>query len=434
MPTIDRAAARAVLRRNDRGNGCFTVPTAGLYPFQWNWDSGFVALGWGTFDADRAMRELETLFTGQWANGMVPHIVFHSETEDSYFPNWPFWETDRNAGAPRRPRTSGITQPPVVGFVLAELARRHPELRNRAAHLFPKVVAYHRWCYRFRDPEREGLFFFYHPWETGRDNSPLWDAPMNRIDLSRLQLPAYQRRDLDHADAKFRPTRDHYDRFVALLELGKRFRYDGEGIAAESPVLIQDSLMNALLIRSNAALIELGADLKLDTGELREWHQQSSYAFEKKLWNADLACYVPYDLRAEAQIARREVGGVASLFAQTAAADRVAALATVLRDWQTRGFLLCPSNDPDDAGFDPLRYWRGPVWPQMNWLLARGLAHYGENELSQAVDDDLRHSIERQGFYEYFDPRRAVNETLTEGYGGNHFSWTASTFLLLGED
>ena len=40
--------ARAILRANDRGGYC--VPTARLYPFQWNWDSAFVAMGWATFD------------------------------------------------------------------------------------------------------------------------------------------------------------------------------------------------------------------------------------------------------------------------------------------------------------------------------------------------------------------------------------------------
>jgi len=49
-------AARAILRANDRGG--YTVPTAGLYPYQWNWDAAFVAMGWITFDEPRAWREL----------------------------------------------------------------------------------------------------------------------------------------------------------------------------------------------------------------------------------------------------------------------------------------------------------------------------------------------------------------------------------------
>ena len=38
--------AQEILRTNDRGG--YTVPTARLYPYQWNWDSAFVALGFAT--------------------------------------------------------------------------------------------------------------------------------------------------------------------------------------------------------------------------------------------------------------------------------------------------------------------------------------------------------------------------------------------------
>jgi hypothetical protein len=35
--------ALEVLKENDQGS--YTVPTKGLYPFQWNWDSCLTALG-----------------------------------------------------------------------------------------------------------------------------------------------------------------------------------------------------------------------------------------------------------------------------------------------------------------------------------------------------------------------------------------------------
>ncbi|MGI9505967.1 MAG: MGH1-like glycoside hydrolase domain-containing protein, partial [Geminicoccaceae bacterium] len=63
-----------ILQANDRGG--YTVPTSRLYPYQWNWDSAFVALGFAAFDQDRAWREIEMLFEGQWDDGMVPHILF----------------------------------------------------------------------------------------------------------------------------------------------------------------------------------------------------------------------------------------------------------------------------------------------------------------------------------------------------------------------
>ena len=74
--------ARAILQGNDRGG--YTVPTAGLYPYQWNWDSAFSAWGFATFDTDRAWSEIETLLSGQWDSGMVPHIVFNPKVGDSY--------------------------------------------------------------------------------------------------------------------------------------------------------------------------------------------------------------------------------------------------------------------------------------------------------------------------------------------------------------
>ena len=72
-------AARDILRRNDRGG--YTVPTDALYPFQWNWDSAFCAMGFATFDIDRALTELEFLYSGQWASGLVPHIMFHRDAD-----------------------------------------------------------------------------------------------------------------------------------------------------------------------------------------------------------------------------------------------------------------------------------------------------------------------------------------------------------------
>ena len=74
--------AIAILKKNDRGG--FTIPTARLYPFQWNWDSAFVALGLATYDLDRAWTELEMLVSGQCDDGMIPSIVFRTDDQD-YF-------------------------------------------------------------------------------------------------------------------------------------------------------------------------------------------------------------------------------------------------------------------------------------------------------------------------------------------------------------
>lgn len=76
MMTINKTQlldqAKTILQNNLRGK--FTVPTDKLYPFQWNWDSGFVSIGFSNYDIDPAINEITSLLSGQWENGMIPHI------------------------------------------------------------------------------------------------------------------------------------------------------------------------------------------------------------------------------------------------------------------------------------------------------------------------------------------------------------------------
>jgi len=411
--------------------GAFTVPSSKLYPFQWNWDSGIVAVGMSHYKLAYAIKELESLFSGQWANGMVPHILFHSENESTYFPNFDFWDSSVNAGAPQKPKSSGITQPAVHGFVLEMLLEIHPdneELSQFAKSIFPKIVHYHRYLYSHRDPKNEGLIFMYHPWESGRDNSPLWDASLQRIQVSSGDLPDYQRRDTEIADPSERPTSFEYDRYVYLLELGKKHLYEGIEIFDESPFKVQDTLMNAILIKSNQSLINIGKKLGFDTGELEEWQGQSTPAFQK-LWSEKLGAFAPFDLVDKTHIPHKEIGGLVSLFAGLATSAQAARMNDYLLDLNERDYFLCPSFDVDSDLFDSKRYWRGPIWPQMNWLVHKGLKRYGFDKTAGLVKDDLLYLVEELGLFEYFESQKELVSSLDAGYGGNHFSWTASCVM-----
>jgi hypothetical protein len=421
--------AEDILRANQRGG--FTNPTDKLYPFQWNWDSGFVSIGLAHFDIGGAISELEQLLSGQWGNGMIPHIIFHSETEHTYFPNWDFWDAAVNPGAPRKPKTSGITQPPVLGFVLEWLYRAHSdnaEILDFVKWAYPKALKSHQFWYDYRDPFHEGLVFIYHPWESGRDNSPLWDDALSLIDLEKAELPAYKRRDITLADASERPTSVQYDQYVYLMQLGKKYQYDQPGIVEESPFLIQDTLMNAILIRSNQGLIFLGKEFGLDTAQLQEWQTQSIQSFEEKLWSDQLGFYTGYDLRQKKQFPYREIGGLVPLFAGFPARERAECLKDYLEDLTQNNYFLVPSFDVEHELYDSKRYWRGPVWPQMNWMIYHGLRNFAYDELAETVRQDFLELVSRFGFFEYFEAQKSLKET-SRGYGGGNFSWTASSVI-----
>jgi hypothetical protein len=227
------------------------VPTKGLYPFQWNWDSCLTALGQRHFDEARAWLEIETLFAHQWPDGMVPHIVFH-KPDDGYFPGPDVWATGRPVP------TSGITQPPVAGFALKRLFdratdRREAEMRARA--LVPQVAAWHRWFLAARDPGGQGLVAILHPWESGRDNSVDWDAPFARVPTD--GIAPYTRRDTQHADPEHRPTKEQYDRYLWLVEHFRGMGWDNSRLHDASPFPVVDPGFNAILFRSAADLADL---------------------------------------------------------------------------------------------------------------------------------------------------------------------------------
>ncbi|HEX8414078.1 MAG TPA: hypothetical protein VF637_09360, partial [Sphingomicrobium sp.] len=84
---------------------------------------------------------------------------------------------------------------------------------------------------------------------------------------------------------------------------------------------------------------------------------------------------------------------------------------------------MMPSLDPDDSGFQMIRYWRGPVWAVVNWMIGTGLADAGHIELAARMRDDTLTLIATTGFYEAFSP---IDGT---GSGGSDFSWTAAIWL-----
>lgn len=406
-----------VLRMNDRGG--YTVPAKGLYPFQWNWDSAIVASGWAVFDEARAWDEVEWLFKGQWDDGMVPSIIFH-QTSDTYFPGPEIW------GTPEAPsKTTGISQPPVAAMsvrFLFEHAEDKALAARRAGELFPKLLAWHRWWYKARDPEGRGVVAILHPWESGMDNSPAWDESMQ---FPVGQFPAYVRRDLTHVNAAMRPTKDTYDHYLTLLYLFKSTNfYDSEKLYWVSPFKMTDLCTNCILFRANRDLRWLANKLGEHdvAAEIEGWLDRGLEGF-KQLWDDEAGLFMCQD-QVTGKLAKAPISaGFLPLFAGVATREQAARLAANLERWLSRVKYGVPSTDPDDPRFEPLRYWRGPVWIIINWMISNGLKHYGYFELAERIRQDSIAMTGQAGLMEYFDP------VTGGGAGGSQFSWTAAMCL-----
>jgi len=428
-----RDQAAAVLHGNDAGS--WTKASPQLYPHQWSWDSAFIAMGWARLDVGRAMTELEHLFAAQWSTGMVPHIVFRADPDQPYFPGPEWWDSASVPAAPRPPiRTTGICQPPVHALALQRIwqltpAARQPEIRARVQALYPKLVAWHRYLATQRDPEESGLVTAYHPWE-GTDNSPRWDRALARIEVAKPG--PYTRLDTKEVgDASQRPTDWDYDRFLWLVELLRRYRYDDAEIYRHYPFLIKDVFFSAVLVAANDALLELADVAEAGDGEraqLTSWLDRGRRALERS-FDAESGLCVDYDVRAREEIRLRTFAGFALLFA---AAGDAAQRAIQLRVLDSPDFCghpdfrwrLLPSTSPAEPAFEPHNYWRGPVWPVIDWLLWRSLLLLGSASRADALRRDSLDQIATSGqFAEYFEPFTGA------ALGSPRQSWTAAVAL-----
>ena len=404
-----------ILERNDLGH--YTVPTHGLYPFQWNWDSALSALGQYYIDESRAWTEIETLFDHQWDDGMVPHIIFHKE-DDGYFPGPEVWGTNRPVPS------SGITQPPVTGFAIRRLYERAHDkamARRRAEALLPKIAAWHDWFFENRDPEGTGLVAIIHPWESGRDNSIDWDDAFSRVPTE--GVGEFTRRDTMHADPAHRPTKEQYQRYIWLVKHFRSLGWDNAKLHDASPFRVVDPGFNAILLRSCADLAALAAEFgQTELAEHARGQADKGIAAIEALWSDKHQQYLCYDRAADILIESPSIGGLLPVFARIKQV-RADAIAARIEDLGRRVKYLIPSHDPDVEGYDGARYWRGPSWLIVNYMISDGLLRDGHKDTAGRIIEDSMKLIHIGGFAEYFDPMNG------DPCGGPHFTWTAAMVI-----
>ena len=431
---MDQLAAEAigVLRTNDRGT--WTRPSPRLYPHQWSWDAAFVAIGWAHFAPERALVELRSLFRGQWANGMVPQIVFDSSVAlGAYEPRHTTWAT---AGlCPPRVATSGICQPPVHAIALSRVrsiaARRDDHTLARVdeavVELYPRLAAWHRWLHTARDPEGTGLVTVFHPWESGLDNSPRWDEALAAVEID--EQTAGPRPDLVHVgDAAERPTDEEYRRYHTLVRELVDVRYDHEQSHRRHPFRMADVLFTAILAAADDTLADLAAVAGHPAAA--DHHRTDAERCRRGLdacWDPGRCACLDRDLVADRWVRADTIAGFAPLIGGCDR-DRAHALVARLTGPSYAGapvlrWAVPPTTAIDDPAFDPRSYWRGPTWPVITWLLWWALDRDDHRAAADALHTAAIAQLRGSGCSEYADPLTG------EPLGSPSQSWTAAVAL-----
>lgn len=418
-----------VLINNNRGG--YTIPTEGLYPHQWLWDSCFIAIGQRHADVERAQLELKSLLRGQWHNGMLPNMVLNNGLSGRAGSN--FWQSNVSVDSPDDQRTSGISQPPMLAEAVVMVGEKLSKAERLLWYkeIYPALLANHKWHYAERDLLDDGLITLVHPWETGLDNTPPWMSMIHDNTVPHW-VKLVKALSIDKVITKFRS--DH--KFVpagerlttldglslyALQRQLRRQRYDITKIIKHSKLLIQDINYNVIFIRANQHLRTIAKAIdKTLPNYLTEKMKQTETSLEL-LWDPYSKNYYSRDANTGQLIKVPSIGTIVALYSGIINPDRAKIIIKKLYDNQQFFSKYPVASVPlNSSWFSPRRYWQGPTWINTNWLIVDGLKRSGFDKEATGIIEQSLELVKKSGCREYFSPKSG------KGAGAHDFSWTAA--------
>jgi hypothetical protein len=345
------------------------VPSKPGYVALWQWDAYFIAIGLRHGDLDLAREQLELAFRFQGADGQLPDVVHDGGVlagSDDLPPGdlARLRELASPAADPDAPIP--LTKPPLAALALVRLAESGAPgewLRGTLT----RAAASQQWWFD-HCLATDGLPEYGHPYSSGLDDSPVFDA---ELPVATPELAAYL---------------ELQDRLLADLLAGF-----GEADAAGSHRLRAEDTRARLL----------------------------------GLWQPEPGRFAPRG--GSGPIASHTVLDLLPLLTGTLPADVVAAVVDDLGDPAT---FAAPHPVPTvalaDPAFDPERMWRGPVWLNTNWLLVEGLRRSGCPDAARRLAErTLAMVVAAGGAFEYFNPVTAGRPPRAVPA----FGWTAALFI-----
>ena len=406
--------AKEVLKNNRRSG--YTLPTNNeLYPAQWNWDSAFISLGYSYFNLEYAIVELEKLLSGQWDDGMIPHILFH-ENDESYFPNHKTWDCGNKIPS------SGITQPPIIATIIKKIVdqnKLNQSQLKRMKTIIKKLKKYLDWFFNYRDINKIGLVSIIHPWESGLDNSPIWDSSLDKVKIE--ENLKYERRDLNVSRSSNRPLKKDYDGYITLLNQFKKDKYNPSKIVNDSLFNVIDIGFNSILIRATKDLVEVAKKFNLDFTDLKNKISKSEESLIR-FYKDEEQSFFSYDFKNHNLIKIDTISNYFVLFANLQNEDINNKIINKLKEYNSQKEYFFTTVNPKDKTFEETRYWRGPVWINTNWIIYQGLLDKDKN-FSNLIKNKTLELLENKKFHEYY------NYKTGDCLGANNFSWSAALYL-----
>ena len=384
----------------------FVCPSPTTYPFQWWWDSAFIAIALLHVDPELSKQEIRCLLQGARPDGFMPHMIL--------------WEKNKHERAlesvqPIRlahPFYTATIQPPVIGRSLERIYQATHDAAF-AREVLPAVRTIFDWLDDIRDPDRDGLIAIIQPDESGLDASPKYDAAMGLpFDPPSETLPALNRSMQHLFDA-----------------------YEGHSMR-EQPLqdvfLFEDVMVNCIYADSLRGLAALCRAIGMDGAEELEARRAKCVkALLTRCWDDKVGAF--WDL--SGKVEERVKTLTFSILFPLILPDLDAKIARRLVEdhllneqefWLPYPVPSVAANEPSfDPGWKTETTWRGPTWMNVNWYLYWGLLNHGFDDIAHELARRSIEMVARSGVREFFDPVTGAGE------GAHAFAWTTLVLDLI---
>jgi glucosidase len=351
-------------------DGLFPSYAVSYFNGFWAWDSWKHAVALARFEPQVAKDQIRTMFALQDQYGMVPDVIYSDKKEN----NW------------------RDTKPPLAAWAVWEVYL-HSKDKAFVEEMFPKLLKYHRWWYRDRDHDKNGLCEYGST--DGTLVAALWESGMD--------------------DAV------RFDKRKMVKNNQRAWSIDVESVDLNS-YLFADKLYIAKM-----------ATLLGDTPTANTLNSQAKALkalIQENMFNKRTGFF--HDLNLEDKSFHTAYGpeGWIPLWAGVASPEQAKQVKKIIIDPKKFAtYIPFPTVSRDNPQFNT-GYWRGAVWLDQAYFGVKGLRHYG---FDKEADMFTKQLFDRpEGLKDSTMPIRENYDPLTgKGKKVNHFSWSAAHYILL---
>ncbi|NTW02079.1 MAG: hypothetical protein HGA19_12460 [Oscillochloris sp.] len=328
------------------------VPSKAHYVGAWQWDNYFHALALRHTDPHLASDQIQFMLDHQQPDGMLPDAVYDEGTITQL----------------EVPVPGAVTKPPIIAWAAMHVFDRTGDLAMLRA-IYDPVVRWNSWWFGMNDDDADGIVHYAHPFSSGLDDSPLWDAgmPVEAVDLNTYLC-------------------------VQMDALGR---------------------MAELLGRSRDATMWRTRSASLARRMIEHFYDPTAGLFWSKHNHESIRVLTPFSLY--------------PLWTGQMPAKINERLLAHLRDPRSFwGIYPLPTVALSDPTHDPEQMWRGPVWININYIFVEALQRIGQRELAgELAEHTLRLVMGQSDIYEYYHP--VTGEPPPKA--APMFSWSAACFI-----